>query len=65
MLQFVLKKNNYDLFFNGQSNVISLSGLDSIMIKVFVSKSVDREPRKITLNRKNIGEVCAYSIEMR
>ncbi len=45
--------------------IISLSDLDSIMIKVFVSKSVDREARKITLNRKNIGEVCAYSIEMR
>ncbi len=45
--------------------IISLSGLDSIMIKVFASKSVDRERRKITLDKKKYVEnVHAHSIEV-
>ncbi len=44
--------------------IISLSGLDSIMIKVFASKSVDREPRKITLDKKICGECPAHLIEV-
>ena len=62
---FIQWKKSTTTYFWRVKEIISLSGLDSIMIKVFGSKSVDREARKIALDRKNIEEVRAHSIEMR